>query len=339
MRKYISLIIASLVLFFGAISCSGCKEEKDDIAVSQSQSNAAVFEETTTPPSPPKLKERRVYYLDCSYSMKQNELWDTVRANLKKAIDGVKDESTELIVIPFADNASASPVLNPMIYQATNQGKKELKDKIDALPMNRNTMTYHYVPIEDFYKNRVAPGKITYMFLMTDGKDEDEARRTVNDLLPQWGDRYGNENVYGFYVMLHKDAKDDEISKVVDEQDHLWKVETADVNINLIRLQPPTEYNPTNDDYFYLAIDGNVADKEFKASFPSDCPYQVKKVEVVENDRFLKVWVTKPNTKESATHNLNVTMNNGGKFDFLVTDNVDIKCEFKPERSLKISVR
>lgn len=328
-----------LILITGAFSFTGCRGEKDDSSSSPSLSNQAAFVATTTPPAPQKLKERRVYYLDCSYSMKQYELWDTVRANLKKAIDGVKDETTELIVIPFADNASTNPVLKPLVYQATNQGKNELKAKIDALPMNRSTKTFHYVPIDDFFKNRVAPDKITYMFLMTDGKDEDKDRRAVNEFLPQWGKRYGEKNVYGFYVMLHKDAKDDEISKVVDKQDHLWKVETADVNINLIRLQPPTEYNPTNDDYFYLAIDGNIAGKEFNATFPRDCPYQVKKVEVVENDRFLKVWVTKPNTKESATHNLNVTMNNGGKFDFLVTDNVDIKCEFKPERSLKISVR
>ena len=32
------------------------------------------------------LKERRVYYLDCSYSMKEpNGIWDEVKENLKNA--------------------------------------------------------------------------------------------------------------------------------------------------------------------------------------------------------------------------------------------------------------
>ena len=56
------------------------------------------------------LKERRVYYLDCSYSMvKPNALWDKVRDNLINAIQNVNDEKTELIVIPFAkDNTPFS---------------------------------------------------------------------------------------------------------------------------------------------------------------------------------------------------------------------------------------
>lgn len=49
------------------------------------------------------LKERRVYYLDCSYSMKQpNGIWDEVKENLKNAIEKVTDETTELVVVPFA---------------------------------------------------------------------------------------------------------------------------------------------------------------------------------------------------------------------------------------------
>ena len=119
------------------------------------------------------IKERRVYYLDCSFSMKTNGLWDPVRDNLKKAIDNVQDETTELIVIPFADNCDYQPTLMPMQVLATPNGKNKLKAQIDALPMNKNTMTYHYVPLEDFYNKRVENSKVTYMFLMTDGQDED----------------------------------------------------------------------------------------------------------------------------------------------------------------------
>lgn len=43
------------------------------------------------------LKERRVYYLDCSFSMKFLGLWDPVRENLKNAIDNISDEQAELL--------------------------------------------------------------------------------------------------------------------------------------------------------------------------------------------------------------------------------------------------
>ena len=67
-------------------------------------------------------------------------------------------------------------------------------------------MTYHYIPLRDFYDNRVDDSRVTYMFLMTDGEDEDKQHTAMNQLLPQWGAKYGNKNVYGFYVMLHNQA-------------------------------------------------------------------------------------------------------------------------------------
>ena len=41
------------------------------------------------------LKERRVYYLDCSYSMVQYNIWNKVRENLVSAIDNINDETIE----------------------------------------------------------------------------------------------------------------------------------------------------------------------------------------------------------------------------------------------------
>ena len=287
-------------------------------------------------------KERRIYYLDCSYSMVQNKLWDKVCDNLKSAIDNINDETTEIIVIPFADNNLPNPVLKPMVANATASGKDALKAKISALPQpGKNTMTYHYIPVQDFWYKRVSPDRVTYMFLMTDGEDDDKAKRTQKVLLPQWGAKYGNKNVYGFYVMLHKQAANPEVDRVCQNQDHLWKVETADVNINLVRLQSSAIFNAKNDKYFDLPIAcGNVSGKAFSASFPSNCPYKVKKTEKLSNT--IRVWVDPvPGQKlpKSSNNNLIIKMTGGGKFDFLVTEKIPVKCEFKPERSLKISVR
>ena len=287
------------------------------------------------------LKERRVYYLDCSYSMVSNKLWDLVRANLKSAIDNIIDETTEIVIIPFADNNLKNPILKPMIANATAKGKNSLKNKIDALPQpNKSTMTYHYIPLRDFFSCRVDDSRVTYMFLMTDGEDEDERHEAMNKLR-QWGAKYGTKNVYGFYVMLHDQAQSPKIAEICNNQDHLWKVETADVNINLVRLQCSAIFNAKNDKYFDLPIAcGVVTGKSFSASFPANCPYKVKKTEM--KSKSIRVWVetiSNPKLPVSSDFCLNVKMIGCGKFDFLVTEKISVKCEFKPERSLKISVR
>lgn len=70
------------------------------------------------------LKERRVYYLDCSYSMVEpNKIWNKVCDNLINAIENVEDETTELVVVPFAFDNQHHNALNAYRELATPQGK------------------------------------------------------------------------------------------------------------------------------------------------------------------------------------------------------------------------
>ena len=299
------------------------------------------------------IKERRVYYLDCSFSMVSNKdivsgkpLWDLVRDNLKKAIDYVVDETTELLVIPFAFDCQTKPSLSPIYAKATAAGKEMIKSEIDGLPMNKKTMTYHYVPIEDFYNNnRVADDRITYMFLMTDGQDEDPRERTKNDLLPNWGSKYGNKNVFGFYVMLCNDAKSSKIEEVVEQQDHLWKVETADININLVRLKDNKVFNKRNEQELAIEVEqGSLL----------NCPIEIleticdgdyymidDKLKVEENKIICKILPKNDSLKlpEETMMTLRfkpVSPSKANGFTCLVNDKLAIKCKDKKERTLKI---
>lgn len=290
------------------------------------------------------LKERRVYYLDCSFSMVLNKLWDPVRDNLKKAIDNVSDETTELLVIPFAFNSLTHPKLSPIFAEATPAGKAILKSKIDALSMNKSTMTYHYVPIEDFYNNRVADDRITYMFLMTDGQDEDKKQRAKSELLPQWESRYGNKNVFGFYVMLCNDAKSHEIERVVEQQEHLWKVETADVNINLVRLRDDLVFNKRNEQELVIKVEqGNLLKcplEMLEASCNEDC-YKADLLSV-DKDRIICKILPKNDSiglPEETMMTLRfkpILPSQANGFTCLVNDKISIKCKDKKERTLKI---
>lgn len=287
------------------------------------------------------LKERRVYYLDCSYSMKQpNGIWDEVKENLKNAIEKVTDETTELVVVPFAFDKNHHASLPAFSSLATSKGKDFLKNKINSLSVNKNSMTYHSDPLMDFYKNRVNSSRVTYMFFMTDGQNEEKTRQ-FQILLRQWGARYANKNVYGFYVMLNKAAYNQEIDQIIDSQSHLWKVKTADVNINMIRLQSYAVFNARNDKYLELPIWGDVKGKYFIVSFSANSPYYVKESKFVNGK--LRVYIAFRGNVHSLPYSkyfpLAVKLRGGRTFDFLVTESIPVKCESKPERSLKVSVK
>lgn len=284
------------------------------------------------------LKEKRVYYLDCSYSMITNKIWDEVCENLINAIDNVNDETTELVVIPFAlGQDGAIKVFNAM---ATNSGKQSLKKQISSIVPTKSSMTYHFVPLLDFYSNRVNPSKVTYMFLMTDGQDEYTDKNKFPLMLKQWQTKYGDKNVYGFYVMLHKYARNMNIDNICENQKNLWKVESADINVNLTRLQNKAVFNARNDKYFDLPIFGNTK-VSLNARFAESSPYRVKKVSVEYGK--CRVYVDCKddvhNLPVSKEFPLFVEMIGGGNYDFLVTDVVNVMCESKPERSLKIKVK
>lgn len=286
------------------------------------------------------LKERRVYYLDCSYSMvTPNKIWGKVCDNLINAIENVEDETTELIVVPFAFDNQHHNSLNAYKELATPQGKANLKSKIKSIKPNKATMTYHSDALKDFYNNRIAPDRVNYMFFMTDGQNEEKPDPMPN-LLKQWGGRYQGKNVYGFYVMLHNSAGTPITEGVIESQPQLWKVKTADVNINLIRLQNHAVFNARNDKYFDLPIYGKADGKNFSAAVTGAATYNVSKVEK-KGDR-LRIYLSHGDVHQlPVTLNvpLKITMTGGGPYDFLVTETVNVKCESKPERSLKITVR
>ena len=285
------------------------------------------------------LKERRVYYLDCSYSMVTNKIWNVVCDNLKKAIDNVNDETTELVVVPFALGHDGG--LEVYSEFATSSGKEKLKNQISSINPDRSSMTYHYVPLQDFYNNRCDSEKVTYMFLMTDGQDEYDNKSKFQDMMKKWEEKYGDKNIYGFYVMLHECAQNQVIENICNCQNHLWKVETADINVNLIRLQTNAVFNARNDNYFELPIYGNADGIVLNAAFDGTSPYRVDKTEIKKQK--LRVHVKFDgdvySLPESEIYPLKISKTKVGKYDLLVTDEIRVTCESKKERSLKISVK
>ena len=304
------------------------------------------------------LKERRIYYLDCSYSMKWRKinnkkteifLWEKVTENLLNAIDSVTDSSAELMVVKFAQDNSGmcEPLFHDFIL-ADKEGKERLKNAIRDIPTpdNSSTMTYIEKPLEDFYNGRVNPNRLNYMFLMTDGQPDNP--RACYDSLRKWGGKYGqtHTHVYGFYVMLDPLAgEDSQISNIigVDNKDfqkrnHLWKVGNADVNINLITLDTFARYNVRKDTCCIVPVYNYVSGVNIIPLLAGNDNYKIKSSNLVSKNESTYLVINieplkdtsllPPYTKLEITYNDNIT----NDMTFLVSEGLTIGCvnDLKP---------
>ncbi len=281
-------------------------------------------------------KERRVYYLDCSFSMVKGGLNLKVCDNLINAIDKVEDQTTELLVIPFAFNNDKNAVLTPITAKATEAGKKQLKKAIlDIKWDNPHTMTYHKDPIENFDK-RILDDGLTYMFLMTDGQDEwPDPNIFLNDL-KAWGGKYGDKDVYGFYVMLDKAARYPDAENIIDGQPHFWNVSTANVNIHITRAENKAVFNIRNDEYVDIPIVGPTNGYEIKVNTVND-NYEITNYEITDGKLRLNIKgkqaesLLPPSEVVKAEISVEKTP---GDFYFWVTDVINIKCNNKLEPAI-----
>ena len=277
-------------------------------------------------------KERRVYYLDCSYSMvRPNKIWNAVCDNLIKAIENIEDETTEIYVIPFAVDGLFRNTLDAYIEQATPSGKESLKKKIRAIKPSKKSMTYHDNAISDFYQNnRVACDGITYMFLMTDGENQSPNKNNFPNMLKEWEAFCGNKNIYGFYVMLNSSARNSAVSNAINTQNNLWEVETADLNINLIRLENGCIFNArSKQSYVDIPVSGAINNLEFQLDIIGEADYTISKYEQCSDYLRIHLQPTRELSliPEYAKLPISAKVKNAGKFDFLLTEKIEIYCE------------
>lgn len=292
------------------------------------------------------LIERRVYYLDATYSMVSNKLWESSKDNLIRAIENIDDVNTELIIVVFADDKNpAKKIWGKWEKKATTLGKQELIRNIKRLtdPI-RSSMTNLYDPWMDFY-SEAKPDRVNYMFLMTDGGHEQGG--DFFSAIDQWKNRT-DTLTYGFFVELTDKVGATEVKARNKARQHidslqghrLWRVSTADVNINLIRLEQCVTYNVRGDKYIDIPIffsgkdSAAIEDLEFK--FANNADFEIKKVDSSKDavrvyiDNHVDIFTYPTNSIIP----LSVKINSKDGKTFLLTNSVNIKCLNKKEKKL-----
>ena len=285
--------------------------------------------------------ERRVYYLDCSYSMVSNNLWDNVRTDLKKAINAIKDERTEIVVIPFAVDGNQSYTSLKAIEQKANKnGKDIISNYIDNLKPRKSSMTYHKLTLQDFYNNKrwKSADRLTYMFIMTDGKDEDRTKHFVQEL-KKWKNVCGT-NIYGFYVKLCPEAEYYEAENVIKNIDNFEVINSADINLNLIRIENSAIFNSRNDEYCEVKIkSGNIDRTKLKITSINSINYKYLKYDIDEKSKTIKIYINSNSPKqETEKLILNIQYNTEDSLDVLITKKISVECKYIKEQTVKIKM-
>lgn len=292
--------------------------------------------------------ERRVYYLDATYSMVTNKLWEPCKENLIKAVNSVNDVETELVIVVFADDKDPERhIWHVWEDVATDMGKQNLIEHIKGIQTPvKSSMTNLYRPLVDFYQQQ-KPDKVNYMFLMTDGGHEQGG--DFNAVIDQWNVKTSNLT-YGFFVELTEEVSSkeksarDEARKHIDTQEQLWRVASADVNINLIRLESKATFNIRNDKFIDIKVyfsgeeskmESLLNSLDFSINDPAFC---VVKEEISEDNIRLYINTSVDQTlyPEEVSKILNVILNGDDK-SFLLTSQIDLTIINAKERTMFFS--
>ena len=165
-----------------------------------------------------------IYVLDCTKSMigfkGSPNIWQPTKVYLKNELEK-HTSGTTLHVIPFQES-----VLSCFNFNAEDfNGKKwkEIEGKIDGFvekPTNTNICAAW-----DATDRYIDSHKDNYIILLTDGKDNVNPKGSVARKLSSWCGKY--PNTYAFYVLLTKNAVDEDVVKVINVCDNEFVIDAT----------------------------------------------------------------------------------------------------------------
>lgn len=298
--------------------------------------------------------ERRVYYLDITESMKgwdgqkyieANNIWPDVTEKLKTAINCIKDTTTEIMVVTFTDNNHPVTVLGGnRVFRARPSEKSELCSAIDGIETIKKCHTDIYVPFRDFYNYRISPSRVSCFFLMTDGVQKPNGNSALQQEIERWSTvtDHGEKNIYGWYLMLNQAARSsDDIKHWIGDStqqniNHLWAVEDADVNLNLVRFRNcfnstidirkdsliciPFKYCPAG---VGLRVSVEGANENYEVGQPQISSDRKQLMLIIKPQRGKKLSGIQP----QSTLRLKFELTAKPKYTWLMTDKISIVCK------------
>ena len=313
----------------------------------------------------PKLTQR-IYLWDVTLSMKGYpydgtvpDVYDDVVLYLEKCINEVKDESTEIYILPFQER-----VLDTWSANATIEGKKYLINKIKTYQNNNRTNTNISGPINEVKKNIISKSSDRYTFfaLLTDGKQNIfGGMQALVDELNSWDQYAFEKHSYLLYVMLTPEAEDTALTNTLDELNYGEGVHPNDSQLDVLDLIPESKVkvNLIDDKYIVVPFSNNSStaipagiNVRYSTTGAPD-GVQLEGNATIENgaiqikaDYGTSVDSLKLTLPDVSTFSLNMEITNKNdiksrdkKIILLTNSTTQVELINKPEKTLKISIK
>lgn len=223
----------------------------------------------------PVLTEKRIYLLDVTRSMaglgsiKTPDIFEIVKNNLIASINNIEDTNTEIVIIPFTN------IVHEGIRFTISQ-KDSMIYQISEISL-RNGDT-NIAGAWNAGVHELDSTKVNYMFLLTDGlHNTGVSKEELLGTLRMWEEVAKNKYFFSFYVMLTPNAKELEISNVVEETRQMYLIESLDIDASLIRTALNQQANIYEDKMIgcsFVSNNSKVFVEDLELSFQiEDNPY------------------------------------------------------------------
>ena len=176
--------------------------------------------------------------------------------------------------------------------------KKKLLTSIDGINVAGGDTDIANAWIEG--QKLVDNSKINYVFLLTDGlHNAGVPKENLYEMLKSWEKYTQNKYIFGFYVMLTKQAREPNIRKIVQETDQLWLIESMKINAVFAVLPMNIRANINGSKTLkipFVVSSMKSFDKNMKLSLSleSNPYYKIEKINVKNGEMVFRIKELKP---------------------------------------------
>jgi hypothetical protein len=284
-------------------------------------------------------QEKRIYLWDVTKSLENNGIWKEVKKNLENAINQIDESTSEIVIIPFVED-----IVDVWHCTSTDEGKKALISKMDKVEPGGSS-TNICAAIHKAYE-LIDPDKVNYIFLMTDGQHNTSDEKNLFNDIYLWESKTLGINVYGFYVMLYKEAYNAKLEDAIKNQNNFWIVKSADININLYKLPTNLVYNIRNDKNIPIKIDGNIkraGHMQIRLNLEENNFFAIKLLKSDLSEGMISFsLIPKINISEipdPANITMNVITENAPEFTYLLPSQIKLLVKNEKEHALRVTIK
>ena len=194
----------------------------------------------------PPRSQRRIYLWDVTLSMwglrcvsgnvapalTSKDIYYEVINFLVQDIEGITDENTEILVLPFQEDILVQP--NEWRVTANETGKREIIRKIRNYPRQGCSWTNIVRPIEQVQANIISSDKNNVLILLTDGMHSNTfgGKNELIKHIQNWGTYAERNFARCLYVMLTEEGREKDVEDVIQATPNI------DLISDFIVLQP-----------------------------------------------------------------------------------------------------